>query len=308
MGDVRLIRIAGLYLYVNRGDWPYGRLMADPRSREVAEAEADPLWVENDMAPAPTWDAGKKDLPFAAWASLHCHRVGLDFDFLDIGANIGMEGIGQATLNKRCGWKNKVYLFEPGDIFELVARSVERNRVGDIATVVHAALSDQVRRERFYFLPRSSGGSSLLPEKVFGLSHRQEIEEIEVETTTVDRFVRDHMRPAPALIAKVDTEGVDFKVLAGMRETMKDRMVIAQIELIPGLVETYASPTERLKELAQSFILINAGPGQRKRLVPSSEIEAFVEDARHSVHPPDVCMIPRHLPKAADLLENILCG
>jgi len=282
--------------------------MADPRSQEITENEAYPLWADNDMAPAPPWGPGKKDLPFSAWASLHCRRIGLDFDFLDIGANLGMEGIAQATLHKRCGWPNRVYLFEPSDIFELVQKSVQLNRVADIATVVHVAVSDKESREKFYFLPTASGGSSLLAEKVSDIKERTDVREIDVATTTVDNFVRQHLRPAPALIVKIDTEGADFKVLEGMRMTLQKRIVIAQIEFIPSLIESYTSPVARLAELAKSFLLINAGHGLQKHLIPSHEIEQFVEKARHAQHPPDIYLIPRQLPLAANLLENILCG
>ena len=308
MNDARLVRIAQLYLYVNQHDWTYGHLMADPRSQEITEDEVYPLWAENDLAPAPPWGAGKKNLPFSAWASLHCRRIGLDFDFLDIGANLGMEGIAQATLHKRCGWSNRVYLFEPGDIFELIEKSVRLNRVADIATVVHAAVSNKESTEKFYFLPSASGGSSLLAEKISDLKEHTDVREIDVPTTTVDNFVRQHMRPAPALIVKIDTEGADFKVLEGMHRTLQKRIVIAQIEFIPKLVESYTSPVERLAELAKSFLLINASQGLQKHLIPLDEIEQFVEEVRHAEHPPDIYLIPRQLPLAANLLENILCG
>jgi FkbM family methyltransferase len=308
MNDARLVRIAHLYLYVNHDDWSYGHLMKDPRSQEITEDEAHPLWTENDMAPSPPWQAGKKDLPFSAWASLHCHQIGLDFDFLDIGANLGMEGIAQATLHKRCGWSNRVYLFEPGEIFSLVRKSVEINRVSDIATVVHAAVTDNESREKFYFLPKASGGSSLLKEKVSSLKEHADIEEIDVHTVTVDGFVSQHMRPAPALIVKIDTEGADFKVLDGMRETLLNRTVIAQIEFIPQLIETYTAPAARLADLVTKFILVNAAPGQQKHIIPMEQIDQFVESTRNAEHPPDLYLIPRQLPNAANLLENILCG
>ena len=306
MADVKLVRLAELYLYANQDDWSYGHLMRDPRSREIGESEAVPLWTENDMAPGPTWQAGMKGLPSSAWASLHCYQHGLDFDFLDIGANLGIQGLAQATLHKRCGWSKKVYLFEPGEIAVLLEQSVARNRISDIATVVHAAATDRAGTETFYFLPKASGGSSLLARKVFDPEIKTDVKTTTVQGVTIDDFVRQHVRKTPALIVKIDTEGADFKVLEGMRETMRERLVIAQIEFIPHLVESYASPAARLAELAREFVLVNVGHGEQRSIIASGGLDSFVEEARRALHPPDIFLIPRRLPHSATLLETIL--
>ena len=303
----RVVRIADLYLCASPTDWSYRHLMADPRAHEVEESAIAPAWVLGDMAPGPDWRAGKKGLPMLVWAAMHFRQQGIDFDFLDIGANIGMEGIAQATLHKRVGWHNKVYLFEPGRTYPLICKSAEYNNVTDIVTVMNVAVSDTVGKQTFFFLPNETGGSSLLAEKNSDPSTYTTMEQIDVDTTTVDAFVSEHLRAAQGLIAKVDTEGADFKVLAGMKKTMAERTVTVQFEFIPELVENYTNPIRQLEELATEFFIIDVGQGQVSMIVPQSEVASFTENvkARKST---DVFLLPRDMPYAGELLEKILCG
>jgi hypothetical protein len=130
-----------------------------------------------------------------------------------------------------------------------------------------------------------------------------------VEAMTFDSFVKG-MRPANGLLAKIDTEGADFKVLDGMRHTLSDRLCTIQIELYPALVDAYADPAVRLCSLAADFVLIEVGVVPHLQIGSGqAEIAAFVQDVRARENPvTDVFLVPKNLPGAVDLVARIVAG
>ena len=125
---VAVVKLADLYLHCRRDDWTYSALMRDPRAHEVAEP-GPPMWARGNMAPAPDWRPGGKGLPPLAWATQFCLQRKLPFSYFDIGANVGLEGLAEATLHARCGCSFPVHLFEPSPLSSLIERSVGANGV-----------------------------------------------------------------------------------------------------------------------------------------------------------------------------------
>jgi FkbM family methyltransferase len=304
--DVRLVEIAGLYLLYYATDHAFANIMEDTRARLVTPDQIKIEWRTGDADIDVAWDV--KGMGVFSLASIHYWRHNLDFDYVDIGANVGLTAIAQSVFSKRCGKANKTYAFEPGRVFPLLQRAVQLNQIQDVTTCVRAALTNYNGSATFYLTPAQHAASSLLVEAVARPGVVESAETV-VDAMTFDSFVKQ-MRAANGLLAKIDTEGADFKVLDGMCRTLADRRCTIQIELYPALVDAYADPAVCLCSLAADFMLIDVGVVPPLQIGSGqAEIAAFVEDVRARANPvTDVFLVPKRLPGATDLVSRIVAG
>ncbi|MEY2519856.1 MAG: hypothetical protein QOF24_1615 [Verrucomicrobiota bacterium] len=278
--DVRLIEVAGLYLLYYASDPALARVMQDPRARLLTSNEIKIEWRIGDADIDVAWDL--KGMGRFSLASIHYWRHGVDFDYFEIGADVALTTVAQSVFYKRCGKGNKTYAFETSSASPLLERMVKLNQIDDMTTCGHASLTDH--------------DGSVPSDQV-------------VDVNMFDRFVR-RMRRAAGLLAKIDAEGADFRVLDGMRQTLSDRLCTIQIEFCPALVETYADPVVRLRDLAADFTLIDVGVTPHIQIgAGQTEIKAFADDVRARANPTtNVFLVPRKLPGSADLIARIIAG
>jgi len=240
-------------------------------------------------------------------ASIHYWRHGIDFDYLDIGANLGLTAIPQGVFFKRCGRANRVYAFEPGEIFALLQRSVAINGIADTTTCIRAAASDATGTVTFHLTPAQSAGSSLLIAAV----ERPGIMGVRttlVEAVTLDQFALDDggLRPAAGLLVKIDAEGADFRVVDGMARLIDERLCTIQVEFSPVLIDSYCDPERRLRELADSFEVLDIGGTSRNRIA-GDDVSRFVNQVRQTTGmATDIMLVPKQLPDAQSLVRRLL--
>jgi FkbM family methyltransferase len=134
-------------------------------------------------------------------------------DFVDVGAHIGMYSVATAL---ELGSRGRVLAFEPNPAARAqLEANLELNGCENVV-VSAAAVSDRVG-ETVLHVPATPDPSfsSLEPGRF------AEGEPVRVETTTVDAAVREHrLRPA---VVKIDVEGGELAVVAGMEETLELR-------------------------------------------------------------------------------------
>src|SRR5205814_3934857 len=106
---------------------------------------------------------------------------------------------------------SKIFAFEPHpETFLKLAESIRD--VKDVETINLALGSEIGRKTMFeYDLPALN---SLTPNAQFAVRFNKEAREIQVQTTTIDRFCADRGLDAIDVI-KIDTEGFDLEVLKG---------------------------------------------------------------------------------------------
>ena len=304
--DVRLVGIAGLYLLYYATDHAFAHVMQDPRARLLTLDQIKIEWRTGDADIDVAWSLNGMGL--FSLASIHYWRHGVDFDYVDIGANVGLNAIAQSVFYKRCNKANRIYAFEPGRVFSLLERAVKLNQIDDMTTCVRAALTDHDGSATFYLTPAQSAASSLLVEATMRPGIVESAKTV-VDAIRFDRFARQ-MRPAGGLLAKIDAEGADFKVLDGMRHTLSDRLCTIQIELYPALVDAYTDPAVRLRSLADDFALIDVGVTPHIQIgAGQADIAAFVGNVRSRANPTtDVFLVPKKLPGSAHLVARIIAG
>lgn len=145
------------------------------------------------------------------------------FVILDVGANIGVLTIFMARWSEPGG---HVHAFEPHPTAnEALIKHVCMNRLSSSVTVRASALSDIEGITAFY-AAKGSHHSSLSDINV-----GPDAEQIRVPVTTIDAYCR-LLGIKPSLI-KIDVEGLEFSVLAGARNTLRECRPLVIVELHP---------------------------------------------------------------------------
>ena len=137
-------------------------------------------------------------------------------DFVDVGAHIGVYTI---TAARALGARGRVLAFEPNPLARSqLAENLRLNGCGNVV-VSPCAVSDEPGRTLLHVPATTDPSFSSLEPGRFA-----EREPVRVEVTTVDREVRRHgLRPR---FLKIDVEGHELRVLAGMTETLAKRPIV----------------------------------------------------------------------------------
>lgn len=194
---------------------PFERLRSlATRARDRPQAIASGLGVGMKLDASPSaqpYAAGSLELPVQKAIARHL-RLGQVF--YDIGANEGFFTLIGARFT---GPEGAVFAFEPepGNAGRIRINLSHNDLTW--ASVIESAVSDRAGRAEL-LLTRHGGGHTLAsagadtPPDVRG--------RMTVATTTIDRFVAMEGGHRPPDLVKIDVEGVEPAVLAGMRTTL----------------------------------------------------------------------------------------
>lgn len=157
----------------------------------------------------PGYAIGDNELPVqtAVWENLDEGGV-----LFDVGANVGFFSVIGA---RRVGSRGAVCALEPVPAnATLIRQNAARNGLGNV-TVIEAAATNRSGRGELN-VARHAGGSALTtvepPADACG--------RIAIDLVTIDELVFDRGIRAPTLV-KIDVEGAEREVLAGMERTMR---------------------------------------------------------------------------------------
>jgi FkbM family methyltransferase len=167
--------------------------------------------------------------------------------FVDVGANIGYYTL---LAGRLLGPAGKAFAFEPDPHnFELLRRNVIVNAMQGYIETIPKAVYRRAEKLRFFARKYYPGNSSMaaLPQSTLDFLY-DEIEEMEVDAVSLDEFFPGNARID---VVKVDVEGAEPGVFAGMRDMLKrNRSVVVLCEWCPGqMTQAGNDPEELLKEL-----------------------------------------------------------
>jgi FkbM family methyltransferase len=157
----------------------------------------------------------------------------------DIGANIGYYSI---QFGKK---SDVVYAFEPMEYqYNELQRNLEINSLTNIRTV-KKIVSSTTGRERIYFSGFENTGKSSLVKKT---RHFEDISSI-----TLDEFCEEQQIDNIDLI-KIDVEGYEYKVLAGLKKMLKLKKVThIFVELLEKNLNKAGSSSGEICDLLESY-------------------------------------------------------
>ncbi len=155
-----------------------------------------------------------------------------DSVFMDIGANIGYFSILAAS---HIGSNGQVYAIEANpELKYLIDESRKLNNLNNKIKIINKAATDinDVKIKLFLSGKINSHNSTIVPE-IQGLIGREYNHFYEIDSITIDAFCKEHS-VIPDII-KIDVEGAEDKVIAGMYETLNvNPPAYIIIETIPG--------------------------------------------------------------------------
>ena len=180
---------------------------------------------------------------------------------VDIGANVGMYTVWAARTRG-----TRVYAFEPeSQNFAVLYRNIVLNKLGERVTAYCAALSDEENFSLLYLSEFRIGGSC----HTLGaaLDHNLEARRTGVTqgciSTTLDRLIERGVVPVPQHI-KVDVDGLEHKVLAGCRDTIRNPQVKSVLVEINTNLPEHRSIVEDLAAMGYSYSTAQVASAQRK--------------------------------------------
>ncbi len=159
---------------------------------------------------------------------------------VDVGANVGYYTI---ILSRKVGPGGKVYAFEPEPTnFDLLMKGVSANGLTNV-TAEQLALSDSRGSLRLYLASENKGDHRIAPAA-------ESRESIEIEAIPLDEYLPPG---TPVNLIKVDTQGAEGVILAGMRRVLADNPDIGLgIEFWPeGLQQVGGSAKKVLAHLTE---------------------------------------------------------
>ena len=139
--------------------------------------------------------------------------------FVDVGANVGLFTLLAAKI---VGPRGRIVAFEPHpDARAALVRLLERNGIEGNVDVVGGALADRPGVLPLH-LTDSSGLSTLDPSLAPARTFAAYTRTVPVDVTTLDLWMAAHPDLAPRVaLIKIDVEGVEDRVVAGMTQTLR---------------------------------------------------------------------------------------
>jgi FkbM family methyltransferase len=165
--------------------------------------------------------------------------------FYDVGANVGFFSLLAA---RRVGTGGRVYAFEPvPSNAESVRRNALLNDLHNVQVVEVAAGREAASAE--FLMTRWDGGGSLSADAVRP-SHV--LSRIQVRVAPLDELIDSQNMPLPDVV-KIDVEGTEMDVLAGMSRTIRRCMPTLLYEVDDGDKAQFERRWRELDEFVTGF-------------------------------------------------------
>lgn len=231
----------------------FGRIHPRGTDLEVTYFGASYVIPSDDVTMAPSLTAG--DYERAEFKALEAHlRPGMVV--VDVGANVGLHTV---FFARRVAPGGRVFALEPEPSnYEYLVRNVQRNGVSCVETAMLAAGSREGALT-LHLTAGAAGGHSAAP--VGSAS-------IEVRVVRLDSFLEP--RVSRVDLVKIDVEGFETQVLAGMADILERDRPILLIEFSPALVRRCGDSPEallgRLQDLYPGIQLFHGAGRPPERL------------------------------------------
>lgn len=158
---------------------------------------------------------------------------------LDIGAN---KGHATLVMASKMATNGCIYAFEASESASLLIReNVCLNNIGSKVNIINTVVADRSGATIKFYWESSSGGASIIEGY---LGHNNPLHKA---TLSIDDFVQE-TKVAPELI-KIDVEGAESLVLAGMLDTLSRLQPIVFLELHSWEGTTASENAEQLASL-----------------------------------------------------------
>ena len=187
---------------------------------------------------------------------------------VDVGANIGLHTLNMARIVGNTG---QVFAFEPDPSnFEILKKNVKINNYKNII-LEQKAVGDKHGRTTLYQSDHP-GKHRIFPQT------EQAKSQVQVELTNLDNYFDSDMTDKINFI-KIDVEGLEFSVLKGMKNILKNSKKIKILfEFMPeNTIEVGFTPIELLNYLTSNDFKLYCMDNKTKKLLYVSNNEEIIK-------------------------------
>jgi len=188
---------------------------------------------------------------------------------VDVGANIGLHTLNMARMVGNTG---QVFAFEPDPSnFEILGENVKINNYQNII-LEKKAIGDKHGRTTLYQSDHP-GNHRLFPQT------KQAKGEVEVELTSLDKYFIDSNLAEKINFIKIDVEGLEFSVLNGMKNILKNNKKIKILfEFMPkNIMEVGFVPIDLLNYITSNGFKLYCIDERTKKLLDVSNNEEILK-------------------------------
>jgi len=228
----------------------------------------------------------------------HYWKMGLEFVYVDVGCQYGTTALLAALAIASCGRKNKVVAFEPGKAGDLAPFNIALNGFGDGVVFEPLAVSNLTAP---FVLYGETGHTE--NNRIVNRHPGSEAFSRVVNATTIDDYFRQRGIHSQ-VIMKVDTQGAEPEVWAGMERVLAEKFTTVIIEFTPSALVTRVAPLEFLRLIARDAQLYDIRPSIRS-LDPTRFHEFTEQVSRSRDGWTDLLIVPRKLPGFEELARRL---
>ena len=188
---------------------------------------------------------------------------------VDVGANIGLHTLNMARIVGNTG---QVFAFEPDPSnFKILEKNVKVNNYQNII-LEQKAVGDKHGRTTLY-QSDNPGMHRIFPQT------KQAKGQVQVELTSLDKYFIDSNLADKINFIKIDVEGLEFSVLKGMKNILKNNKKIKMIfEFMPkNIMEACFTPIELLNYLTSYDLKLFCIDESTKKLLYVSNNEEILK-------------------------------
>jgi FkbM family methyltransferase len=167
---------------------------------------------------------GREGAELRVWYALS-KKVNL---ILDIGANTGVYSLVAATNNSA-----RVYAFEPVPIvFNLLEENIGLNKFNNIKP--QQKVVSEINGDIDLYIPKEGWVDVSSVEKSHASKYASDetLKKLVCQSVTIDSFLSESGHTGELVLAKVDVEGAEKKVIQGMASIIENKKIIVLAELL----------------------------------------------------------------------------
>ncbi|MBN1979287.1 MAG: FkbM family methyltransferase [Anaerolineae bacterium] len=212
----------------------FGKYLNALARRKNVLVETETFWGEkmNVLLPTAAWSLLAYGFFEAGLTTMALEHVGQGQVFYDIGAHFGYYTL---LAHRLVGPGGQVHAFEPTPSTHAILQSNAAGR-DNVFLNGCAAFCECTVLPFHDYGPTYSAYNSFRKARLGGLVRAPEPTTIDVQTTTVDEYVKSTQ--AKPDFVKIDAESTEMEVLKGMEETLAERKPIVSLEVgdmdVPG--------------------------------------------------------------------------
>lgn len=229
----------------------------------------------------------------------HLSKYNLNPNIFDVGGYIGRFSLEAALLNQERGDNIPIHCLEPGLTSNVIKANFELNNVSQHITVREAAASDIDGAADYKYAP-----DVLISGRI--CSFPSATKHTTVKTVRLDTLIKD-IGNVEAAIIKIDTEGHEPNVMAGLGSLVKELPNVCIVEFWPATLKESVNNISYADYIEENYLVLNI----RSSLYPKyytliEDIRKFGADFNVKDGNIDLLFVSRSVPNCQDLISKLI--